>query len=297
MKNFVSVVICTHNRANLLQRVLMSLAGQTLSPEQFEVIVVDDASSDNTLEVCQKMKQEMPNVRCVASAVNLGTGKAAGLGVKSAKGEYLIFTDDDCIPQKDWVEHMRQSLGIYPLVAGCVMSPADDFIRLCHNIAEFHPFLPGRKAGPVDFIAGANMGIRRALFEELNGFTNEMTKAPDMRLVLKARQAGSQVYFVPEARVVHDHNRSRLAEIIHYAAEHASETILLRLQYRRLLNTPFVLRSRLLILLAAPLIALKVTAGIYLGNPRNMKFLLTVPVVYLLKLAWCWGAARGLKNI
>ncbi len=112
-------------------------------------------------------------------------------------------------------------------------SPTSDFVKLCHNIAEFHPFMPGRKAGPTDFIAGANMGIRRSLFEEVKGFRDTDPVAPDMHFILKARQAGYQIHFVPEAVVTHDHDRTSFSSIFRYSADHASETILLRNRYRR----------------------------------------------------------------
>ncbi len=296
MKTLLSIIICTYNRAPLLQRALESLARQTLKPEQFEVVVVDDGSSDNTAEVCEVVSHRMRNVKYISSGRNIGTGSAANIGVQSSKGEYLIFTDDDCIAQEDWAECMSNALNKYPLVAGTVASPVSDFVKLCHNIAEFHPFLPGRKAGPTDFIAGANMGVRRSLFEEVKGFPNAHPVAEDMHFILKAREAGYQIRFVPEAVVIHDHNRTSLSNIFRYSANHASETILLRNRYRLLLHTPFILRSPILILTAAPVIAFKVTAGIYLCNINNAKFIWTAPVVYALKLAWCWGAACGLRK-
>ncbi len=296
VKSFASIIICTYNRASLLQRVLLSLSRQTLDAEQFEIIVVDDGSTDNTAEVCEAMGHEMPDIKYVRIERNTGLGNAANLGVQSAKGDYLIFTDDDCIARKDWAKNMRDALRKYPLVAGSVKSPTSNFIKLCHNIAEFHPFMEGRKAGSIDFVAGANMGFRRSLFEELKGFPDGHVFSPDMQFILKARQAGYQICFVPEANVTHDHERTSLSGIIRYSVDHASETIHFRNRYRLLLHTPFIFRSPWLILAAAPVIALKVTAGIYLGNIKNVRFLLTAPVVYVLKLAWCWGAARGLKT-
>jgi GT2 family glycosyltransferase len=242
------------------------------------------------------MSREMPNIKYRAAGRNTGIGSAANMGVQSAKGEYLIFTDDDCIAREDWAELMRDALMKYPLVAGSVKSPTSNFVKLCHNIAEFHPFMPGRKAGPTDFIAGANMGIRRSLYEEVKGFREADSLAPDMHFILKARQAGYQIRFVPEAVVTHDHTRTSFSSIFKYSADHASNTILLRNKYRLLMNTPFVLRSPALLLAAAPVIALKVTSGIYVNNINNAKFIWTSPVVYALKLAWCWGAARGLRN-
>jgi GT2 family glycosyltransferase len=156
--------------------------------------------------------------------------------------------------------------------------------------------MSGRKAGPVEFIAGSNMGFRKSVLKELNGSQEGRRCAEDMELILRARLKGYRIYFVPDAVVTHDHDRTTLAKILKYSLEHASVTILLRNQYCSLLRTPFVLRSPALILMAAPVIALKVTAGIYMSNLHLAKYFWTAPMVFALKLAWCWGAACGLRR-
>ncbi len=293
---FVSVIIRTYNRANLLKRALHSLARQTLSTEQFEVVVVDDGSKDFTRGLCDTMRRKLPNLRYVSSGTNIGLGSANNLGIKSARGDNILFIDDDCIAKEDWVERLSASLNREQIVAGTVASPVSNYIKLSHNIAEFHPFMPGRKARPVEFIAGSNMGFRKSVFEELSGAQTGRKCAEDTEFILRARLKGYRIYFVPDAVVTHDHNRTTLAKIFRYSSEHASVTILLRDQYRSLLRTPFVLRSPALILMTAPVIALKVTAGIYLSNLRQAKYFWTAPMVFALKLAWCWGAACGLRR-
>jgi len=106
MPAFISVIICTYNRAALLQRALRSLSGQTLDKKLFEIIVVDDGSHDNTGEVCEEMRGELPNLTYVSCGTNMGAPKARNRGVEEASGKYLLFTDDDCIPAVNWVERM-----------------------------------------------------------------------------------------------------------------------------------------------------------------------------------------------
>ena len=294
--SFTSVIICTYNRAPLLKRVLRSLTKQTLPLNRFEVIVVDDGSQDETAHVCEVMVGELPNLRYVSTGANLGTPSARNVGIAEARGNRIIFTDHDCIPGRNWVEHMSSALEQEPIVAGAIASPAGSYLKLCHNIAEFHHFMPGQKEGPKEFIACANAGFHRSALEDLNGFEEKSGLAEDMELILRARMKGYRVYFVPDAMVEHDHDRTTLASIFKYAAQHAAQAVILRNRYRSLLRTPFLLRSPALLLAAAPAIALKVTSGIYLRNLRMAKLLYTAPMVYALKLAWCWGAARSLRN-
>ena len=292
---FVSVIICTYNRAHLLGRALRALANQTMKSEEFEIVVVDDGSEDDTPSVCEMLSREMPNLRYVTAGRNMGVPYATNLGIRSSKGDYVIFTDDDCIPREDWVERMKEALGREPIVAGSVASPTTSYVKLCHNIAELPAVMAGRKAGYVDFIAGANMGFRRQVLEELNGF-KELRLAADIEIILRARKRGYRIYYAPDSVVTHDPERTSLKGLLSYASEHAGVTILLRNEYRDLLGTPFVLRSPFLLLLFSPIIALGVTASIYHKNPALRRHLLTAPVVYALKIAWCWGAARGLLS-
>ncbi len=118
---FVSVIIRTYNRAHLLKRALHSLARQTLSTEQFEVIVVDDGSKDSTKGVCEAMRRKLPNLRYVSSGTNNGLGSATNLGIKSARGDNILFIDDDCIAKEDWVERLSASLNREQIVAGSVL--------------------------------------------------------------------------------------------------------------------------------------------------------------------------------
>jgi glycosyltransferase involved in cell wall biosynthesis len=296
MSAFISVIICTYNRAALLHRALRSLSGQTLDKKYFEIIVVDDGSHDDTIGVCERMRGELPNLIYISCGTNMGAPKARNRGIEEASGEYLLFTDDDCIPAGDWVERMGEALEKEQVVAGAVASRSENYLILCHNIAQFHPFMPGKKAGLVEFIAGANMAFHRSVLKDLGGFVSKTGHADDMDIILRARLKGYRIFFVPDALVTHVPARSTLYGILKYSAVHASTTIDLRNQYRSLLNTPFIFGSPALILAAAPLIALKVTSKIYLSNPELLRYICTAPVVYALKLAWCWGAANGLRK-
>lgn len=293
---FASVIIKTHNRSHLLKRLLQSLASQTLGHEQFEIIVVNDGADNETARICDMILPELRNLKFISTSEKVGVASAVNLGIQSARGDCFLFTDDDCIAREDWAERMMDDLQKRPIIAGSISSPVSNYIKLCHNISAFHPFMPGRKPGTVEFIAGANMGITRAVLEELNGFQEGRMLAFDTEFILRARKKGYHAHYSPNAEVIHDPDRTNLFTVLSHSVAHASVTILLRNQYRKLLNTPFLLRSPILTLLAAPLMALKVTLDIYLGNFRLARMLWTAPLVYVLKLAWCWGAFHGLRN-
>lgn len=290
----IAVIVCSRNRGAMLSRTLQALREQTTPAAQFDIIVVDDASEDDTRARVLAAASSMPNLRLVASAERIRLARARNFGVENCEARYLLFTDDDCIPARDWVARMRDALEREPIVAGAVQTRREGYLALCHNVSHFYAFMPNRKAGPVRFIAGANMGLRRGVLESVGGFRQVTPHAEDMEFILRAMEAGHRPWFAPEAVVVHAHHRNSLSEVVRYAAEHAESTIHLRRRYRRVLQTPFVLNSPALLLIASPLIATKVCAGIYLNGA--MRFWKTLPVVYLTKLAWCFGAARALRR-
>jgi glycosyltransferase involved in cell wall biosynthesis len=94
----VSVIIPVYNSRNYIEKCLQSLINQTLS--EIEIILIDDASTDNSLEILRYYEKQFPDkIRVIHSAVNQRQGGARNLGIEMAKGEYLGFVDSD-----DWVE-------------------------------------------------------------------------------------------------------------------------------------------------------------------------------------------------
>lgn len=91
----ISVILPTHNRSELLPRTITSLLNQTF--QDFEIIIIDDASQDNTPEIIQEMVKADPRIRSIRSDKNIGPGAARNLGVAQAGGEFIAIMDDDDI--------------------------------------------------------------------------------------------------------------------------------------------------------------------------------------------------------
>ena len=102
----VTVVICTHNRAELLTGALRSVLNQSYPNEWYEVLVIDNASTDNTTDVVQEVMNSFrsPSIRLAHEPVP-GIGNARNAGVEAARGEIIGFTDDDAIVDYNWVAH------------------------------------------------------------------------------------------------------------------------------------------------------------------------------------------------
>jgi glycosyltransferase involved in cell wall biosynthesis len=99
----ISVIVVTFNRANMLRDALVSLTGQTRSPE--EVIVVDNDSGDTTKDVVFQFKNSL-NVRYVLEKTR-GIPSARNTGIKTSTGDIIVFMDDDCVADKEWLHYLE----------------------------------------------------------------------------------------------------------------------------------------------------------------------------------------------
>ena len=112
----VSVIIPTYNRAHLVGRAIRSVLNQTY--QDFEIIVVDDGSTDNTEEVVKSFND--PRIRYIRHEKNRGGSAACNTGIRAARGEYIAFqdSDDEWLPEK--LEKQMQVFENTPTgVGGC----------------------------------------------------------------------------------------------------------------------------------------------------------------------------------
>jgi glycosyltransferase involved in cell wall biosynthesis len=194
------VVIPARDAAATLPRTLECLAAQQGAPE-FEVIVVDDGSTDSTAEIAGSA-----GVRLVQTE-GVGSGQARNLGVREASGDVIAFTDADCFPTPGWLAAALRHIESADLVAGAV---APD---------------PSTPLGPFDrtvwveretgLYETANLLIRRELFERIGGFERWLESdgpkrgwtnpelAEDVWLGWRARRDGARTTFAPDALVHH----------------------------------------------------------------------------------------------
>ena len=98
----ISVIIATHNREELLPQAVQSILDQTL--QDFEIIIVDDCSSDNTPNVIRALEEKDDRIRAIRSNENIGPGAARNLGMASARGDYIAIMDDDDLSESERFE-------------------------------------------------------------------------------------------------------------------------------------------------------------------------------------------------
>lgn len=194
-ENFsVSVVICAKNEAQNLKNFLPFIAGQNYPV--FEIVLVDDHSSDNTLKVMQEFKDlyekknQISGIKIVSLSGNESAGKKNALtkGIKAASSEYLLLTDADCKPvSKDWIRLMTSKFsdkrsivlgyGAYTKEKGSLLNKLIRYETLLTAIQYFSYALGGMPYMGV----GRNIAYTKTIFKEEGGFLKhqEITSGDD----------------------------------------------------------------------------------------------------------------------
>lgn len=208
----VSVVVATHNRAGQLGELLHSLRAQTLPADRFEVVVVDDASSDATAEVLrsEEARNEL-RLTVIRRERSAGPATARQQGWRAAGGELVAFTDDDCVADPRWLEAGLTACAAHPggFVQGRTQPPPGELERLDPWTRPFVRILDVPELDPG--FQTCNMFYPRALLERVGGFdTDAFGREPggeDSDLAWRAIGSGARAAFAPEARVYHAVNR------------------------------------------------------------------------------------------
>lgn len=193
--NGISVVVCTHNRLDLLKRCLESLLNQRY--ENFEIIVVNDASSDATREYLVALNQ--PNLTAIHHEKNLGLSPSRNDGIKQAKFNLIAFTDDDCEADQNWLLEIEKAFRFQNVDfgAGQTFLVAQDYRgyfpeRIVTNLAAVWP-------------KGNNLIFKKHVFEKIGLFDPGMDyySNDDSEIAIRAISAGFKFLRIPTALVYH----------------------------------------------------------------------------------------------
>ena len=202
MSVYVTVVIPTYKRPDLLSRCLLALAKQTYPLEYFEVIVVADGPDHETYSIVQHLREFHPslNLAYYETPEKRGPATARNLGWKHGKGELVAFTDDDCVPSMSWlsdfykayVSHNRELLSLSGKVSVPISQPPTDYER---NIANLET---------ADFIM-ANCAVTRKALELTQGFDEEFPVAwrEDSALEFSLLELDVPIFKIDKALVTH----------------------------------------------------------------------------------------------
>lgn len=193
----VSVVIPVRDGAASLPPLLESLDRQTLARERFEVVVVDNASRDDTAEIARRagatvVSEPIPN-----------RSRARNAGIAAARADYIAFTDADCVVAPGWLEAYLACRGSAPLIAGPVEVTTGDPPNAVERFESLWRF--GQEHWVKEgWAATANLAAERAVLEEIGGFDVTYRHiGEDVDMCVRATRAGHGLGWCPDASVSH----------------------------------------------------------------------------------------------
>ncbi len=224
----LSICIVSLDTCGLLRDCLASLY-QNTPQVSFEVIVVDNHSSDATLAM---LHDEFPKVRVIELERNQGYTHPMNLGLKAGQGRYLMQLNPDTLIQPGMLENLLAFMEAHPAVGICtpkVLNRVGTLQKQCRRSAArpwdvityfsglyrlfphsrtfggyLMTYLDEDVAAPVEAVSGSCMLVRRAVVEQI-GYLDEAFFAyqEDTDFCFRARRAGWQIYYVPSAQVIH----------------------------------------------------------------------------------------------
>jgi glycosyltransferase involved in cell wall biosynthesis len=230
----LSVIIACYNGADTIATQLEALADQRW-PERWEVIVVDNRSTDRSMAIVEGYRNRLPNLRIVDAWDRQGQAYALNVGVRNSTGEALLFCDADDQVAPGWLAAMGRALSEHdfvacrfdtdrlnaPWVAQSHPNPQRDGL----NRYRYPPYLP--HAG------GCGLGVRRSHHEAIGGFDESIPIVQDTDYCWRLQRAGIELHFVPDA-VLYVRYRSTLRGLYRQARGYGMGNVLLYKRYRPL---------------------------------------------------------------
>lgn len=215
----VSVIVCTRNRSEALARLLEQLE-HLVVPDgvRWELIVVDNASTDSTASMLASLQSRLP-MRVVHERVP-GLSRARNTGIAAARGDLLLFTDDDCLPDARWLVTIRDEFSRAPS-----LDVLGGRVELFDQRDRPTTTRTSRERGEIsvafnlDGIIGCNLAVRRSALAAIGPFDVGLGggtgagAGEDVDFVYRSLRAGLRVEYSPDALVYHNHGRRTDAQV------------------------------------------------------------------------------------
>jgi len=214
-----SIIICTYNRAESLKDTLAALAALKAPPDlQWEILVVDNNSRDHTHLVVEAAKRDWPRLKYVFEPAQ-GLSHARNRGIAESVGEVILFTDDDVLPEADWLERTLAGLDEFQADAcGGYIAPIWETPPPTWLTERFYGFLAVRTDRSDDYLItepsqapfGANMAFRKNVFDRVGLFDvrrgrqgNVLAGGEDIEFFERVLAAGLRAAFLGRSHVHH----------------------------------------------------------------------------------------------
>ena len=194
-KIYVSIIVPAYNEEKIISECLNSLLAIDCSVNKYEIIVVNDGSTDRTAEIVKDFADKYPNI-ILLSKENGGKASAQNLGLKHANGRFILITDADAVVEKDWISNMLKDLEEFDVILGsCYAKDTDSWLEKIQNADYLISYkFSGLKGRPA---IGVNNGFKKEVVDKIGNF-NESKTSITGDFVKRAEEAGLKIFFDPQ---------------------------------------------------------------------------------------------------
>jgi len=211
-----SIVIRTYNEAQHLPRLLECIAAQSLPASEYEVVIVDSGSTDDTLKIAAAHPTRVVHIR----KEDFSFGRSLNVGCEAAVGRCLVFVSGHCFPvESDWLERLIAPLGYNNIAYSYGRQVGNESSRFS-ECQLFRKYFPEQSSIPQQgfFCNNANSAVLREAWRR-HPFNEQLTGLEDMELAQRLVDGGLKVAYVAEAPVYHLHNETWHKVRIRYERE------------------------------------------------------------------------------
>lgn len=197
-----SVVIAAYNAKATIAQCIEAVLQQSVPRSQFEVIIVDDGSTDDTRKMIASRDVK------ILCQPHRGVGAARNLGVEQAQGEIILFTDADCAPAHDWVETLIQPFHDSEIsgAKGVYKTYQSEVIARFAQLEYEDKYDKMKKEKYIDFVDTYCAAYRKSIFSKDGGFDPAFRRSgEDIEFSYRLAERGYKMVFIPQAIVYHHH--------------------------------------------------------------------------------------------
>ncbi|MDD4148744.1 MAG: glycosyltransferase [Bacteroidales bacterium] len=225
---FVSVIIAAKNEAKNLSNFLPKIIEQDYP--SFEIIIINDGSTDNTVEICNKLNKKHSNLKILNLKKSCGKKNALTQGINTSQGEYLLFTDADCFPASpNWIKEMVKHFSTEKdIILG--YGAYIDKRNFLSNFIKYDTFLIATqyfyaaKRGKAYMGVGRNIAYKKSIWENVNGFEQHINIASgdDDLFVASVANKNNVAVCINKDAFTYSIPSNTLKKFLHQKARHIS---------------------------------------------------------------------------
>jgi glycosyltransferase involved in cell wall biosynthesis len=230
----LSIIICTYNRDKYIYSCLKSIAANDFAPENYEIVLVNNSSTDSTEAECRRFQNDFPHMDFrYFVETSQGLSYARNRGIQEAKGNIFVFLDDDAFVDKDYLRNLWENVEKYPDMAafGGKITPLFESGRPPKWLSKWtYSWVSAIDMGKdvrlfegAKYPIGANMGILKKTLEDVGNFNPKLGRSKknlmggeEKDIFNRIKSIGGKIYWFPDIKVQHaiPENRTTRSYII-----------------------------------------------------------------------------------